>query len=290
MRIDDTHLILLCGGFSRCTPAWDKGRTGIDDCYKFYFPVAGAARIESDDGVHPLRPGRVHFISGFRIRRQSCDRFMDVTWVHFVPESLYLRCLLDQFPSVVSWPLAPGGRRGGPLQDLARLFEPSGRDLKPPRADAPPALACRVQGFLLGLIARLLEGLDDGALRRFNPCYYRLKPALDYLQAHARENPPLKEIASQVHLAPNYFHRRFRELFGSTPFDTMLASRLNTARRLLAATDLSVKEIADRVGYRNPLYFSRLFKSRLNLSPVSYRRMHRGAGSRKARTEGGRAP
>jgi len=290
MRIEDTHLILLCGGFFRCTPAWDKGKTGIDDCYKFYFPVAGSARIESDSGVHAIRPGCAHFISGFRLRRQSCDRFMDVHWVHFFPESLYLRCLLDQLPPVVSLPASPGRGARGAARDLARLFESSGRELKPPRADAPPALACRVQGFLLVLIARLLERLDDGALRRFDPRYYRLKPALDYMQARARDNPPLKEIAAQVHLAPNYFHRRFRELFGSTPFDTMLSARLNTARRLLATTDLSVKEVADRAGYRNPLYFSRIFRSRLNLNPVAYRRLHRGTGSRKVRPAWGNVP
>jgi AraC-like DNA-binding protein len=147
-----------------------------------------------------------------------------------------------------------------------------------------------VQGFLLGLLGRLLEKIDDGALRRFNPLYYRLKPALDYMQAHARDNPPLREIAGQAHLAPNYFHRRFRELLGTTPFDTMLAVRLNMARRLLATTDLSVKEVADRVGYPNPLYFSRVFKSRLNLNPLAYRRMNRGAGSRKARHGWGNVP
>jgi AraC-like DNA-binding protein len=289
MRTDDTHLILMCGGFSRCTPAWNKGKTGIDDCYKIYFPAAGSARIESDEGTHLLHPGRVFFISGFRLRRQTCERFMDVSWIHFVPESLYLRHLLDQFPPVVSWPAA-GRESRAAARDLARLFEAPGRDPKPPRADAPPALACRVQGFLLGLLGRLLERIDDGALRRFNPLYYRLKPALDYMQAHARDNPPLREIAARAHLAPNYFHRRFRELLGTTPFDTLLAARLNMARRLLATTDLSVKEVADRAGYPNPLYFSRVFKSRLSLNPLSYRRMHRGPGSREARARWASVP
>jgi len=275
MRLDNPNLILLAGGFARCTPAWTKGPTGIDRCYKVYAPVAGAARIETDAGAHPVRPGRITFISGFRLRRQVCDRRLDVYWVHFVPESLYLRYLLDRLPPVLDRPRGAGDGTLEGMKEAARLFDaPRGR----PREDAPPARVCRVQGFLLGLVARLLEGLDDAALRRFSPRYYRLKPALDYMQECARENPPLREIASQVHLAPNYFHRRFRALFGTTPYNYKHTVRLDAARRHLASTDLSVKEVADRTGYENPLYFSRVFAGALGVSPTAFRALHQGAG------------
>jgi AraC-like DNA-binding protein len=275
MRLDNPHLILLAGGFARCSPAWTKGPTGIDRCFKVYAPVAGSARIETDAGVHRVRPGRVAFISGFRLRRQVCDRRLDVYWIHFVPESLYLRFLLDRLPPVVEWPRGGGDGTIEGMREAARLFDaPRGRL----REDAPPARVCRVQGFLLGLVARLLEGVDDAALRRFSPRYYRLKPALDFMQARARETPPLREIAAQVHLAPNYFHRRFRALFGTTPFEYMLAARLDAARHLLASTDLSVKEVADRAGYENPLYFSRVFAGALGVSPTAFRALHQGAG------------
>jgi AraC-like DNA-binding protein len=116
-----------------------------------------------------------------------------------------------------------------------------------------------------------LETLDQGRVRAFQPEYYRLKPAFDFMQSHSRENPSLERIARQVGLAPNYFHRRFRALFGTTPFNFMLAGRLNQARRLLAGTELSIKEIAAAVGYDDPPYFTRVFTRKMHVAPSAYR-------------------
>jgi transcriptional regulator GlxA family with amidase domain len=68
-----------------------------------------------------------------------------------------------------------------------------------------------------------------------------------------------------------------------TPFEYMLAGRMNRARHLLTSTNLSVQEVAVRAGYENPLYFSRLFAARIGLTPTAYRALHQGAG-----LEGGR--
>jgi len=52
-------------------------------------------------------------------------------------------------------------------------------------------------------------------------------------------------------------------------------ARLNLACRLLAETELQVSEIADQVGYGDPLHFSRRFKQREGISPRGYREQHR---------------
>lgn len=47
--------------------------------------------------------------------------------------------------------------------------------------------------------------------------------------------------------------------------------KINTSKELLRFTNLSIKEIANKVGFENSLYFSRLFKQETNLSPSEYR-------------------
>lgn len=270
--IDDFNLVLLSGGFYRCDPTWSKPATGIDQCYKLYFPVGGRARLEMAGGCHTLVPQRVYFISGFRLRRQLCPRQMSVYWVHFVPESLYLRYLLDQLPPLVSWPRRSAAAS---YREIGEIFEEPFTAQSRPRKDSSPALDCRIQALLLGLISRLLDTLDQGRVRAFQPEYYRLKPAFDFMQSHFRENPSLERIAGQVGLAPNYFHRRFRALFGTTPFNFMLAGRLNQARRLLSGTELSIKEVAAAVGYDDPPYFTRVFTRQMQVAPSAYRAMLR---------------
>jgi len=51
----------------------------------------------------------------------------------------------------------------------------------------------------------------------------------------------------------------------------MLAQRLNQARYLLASSTLSIKEVAEAVGYENSLYFTRVFSAQMCLAPSEYR-------------------
>ena len=269
--IEDYNLILLSGGHHLCDRTWTRAANGADQCYKIYLPVAGLAELVMSDGRYNIKAGNVYFISGYGLRRQICDSQMDVYWIHFVPESLYLSYLLDQLGPVHHWPRSSADSSVIVDQDICAMFDNPDGELNRPRSDSPLTTACRIHGFLLGLIARLLDKLEHAALHDFHPEYYQLKPALDYMQEHYREKPALVDIARQVHLAPNYFHRRFVQLFGITPFNYMLAQRLNHARHLLMGTSLNIKEVADAVGYDNPFYFTRLFTKTYGVSPRSFR-------------------
>ena len=269
--IEDYNLTLLSGGYYSCNPSWNKKATGIDQCYKVYFPVSGSVTLEMDTGTFTLQTGRIYFISGFRLVRQICDSSMDVYWLHFVPESIYLRYMLDQLPPICSWPLQKSGWSKRSYEEICQIFEDPHKDENKPRVDNSPVAECRIQGLLLSLISRLLEKLDKKALQNFHPEYYHIKPALAFINSNYIENPPLSVIAAKVGMAQNYFHRKFKELFGVTPFNYMLAQRMNKARHMLASSTLSIKEVAETVGYENPLYFSRVFNLQMHMTPSEYR-------------------
>jgi AraC-like DNA-binding protein len=273
--IDDFNLILLSGGRYLCDPTWTKHASSIDECFKVYYPVSGEACLEMDSGQFPIEAKGVYFVSGFRLRRQACPTAMEVYWLHFVPVSLYLRYLLDRVTPVLRLLPERAGWSTALEQDICKCFDNPFRDQNLPRPDATPAIACRLQGFLLTLVSRLLETLKPEMLREFHPEFLRLKPALDFMHRHYRDNPSLERVAAVAGLAPNYFHRRFHRLFGLTPFNYMLNQRLNQARHLLASTPLSVKEVAGSVGYADQLYFTRVFAHQMQMSPSEYRKAHR---------------
>lgn len=265
--IDNYNLILLSGGQHHCDRSWSRKATGTDRCYKVYFPVSGAAALQLGPDKIALRPGQVYLISGYRLTHQYCPKAMEVFWLHFVPESLYLRHLVDQLPAVFHCP-RPDDWSLERLRDLCEVFQNPFSDTNRPRKESSPVADCRVHGILLTLISRALEVLADAP--SFQPEWQRLKPAVDFMQLHYRENPPLAEIASQVDMAANYFHRRFAALFGRTPFEHMLAQRMDRARHLLASTAMTVKEVTNQVGYEDAAYFSRVFTKRFGITPSDY--------------------
>jgi AraC-like DNA-binding protein len=116
--------------------------------------------------------------------------------------------------------------------------------------------------------------MDENAFHEFDPDFYRLKPTLDFIHQHWRENLSLSRMAVVAGMAPNYFQRKFKRVFQVTPFEHVVTQRLNQARHLLANTRLTVKEVADALGYQDPLYFTRVFTQRLEMSPTKYRATH----------------
>ena len=270
--IEQSSITLLAGGVFHCTPAWDKSADGLDQCYKFYLPTRGEAFVVIDGAPCRLQAGGFYFISGYHISHQYCPVGMSHHWVHFVPDSLHLGYLLAQARPFYRWP-AKGCEFWRPtIKEFARLFERPHESMNRPDEHAPPSSHYRVQAMIYYFIADLLRRCEIGDPYRNDPEFIRLRPAIDFMDSRYLEAPGLEAIAETVHLAPNYFHRKFSEIFHVTPFDYMMRRRMNAARQLLGGTGLNVKQVAARVGYDNPFYFSRLFAKHFGLSPSQLRK------------------
>lgn len=270
--IENFNLTILTGGFSRCTPSWNCEFSEVNQCYKCYLPVYGKASLEMVDTSCVIAPGQFYFIPGYYLRRQQCEREMWVHWVHFVPESYYLRHCLSQIRSVHSWPLREVKWIKSAFTRIGELFEDVKSDNEHSRHNLPLALVGRVQSILMYLVADLLEihgaanGIsNDSQLRQ-------LKPAIDFMDTHFQLQPSLAEVAAQAHMAPNYFHRLFRQVSDITPFEYMEQRRMDQARRLLSNSQARINEIAIKCGYENPLYFSRVFRRWFGFAPSDLRR------------------
>jgi AraC-like DNA-binding protein len=85
----------------------------------------------------------------------------------------------------------------------------------------------------------------------------------------------IEDVARQVHISPFHFIRQFEAVFGSTPHQFRIQSRLERAKHLLATGQYSVTEVCLEVGWSSLGSFSDLFTRRVGESPSAYqRRMH----------------
>lgn len=77
-------------------------------------------------------------------------------------------------------------------------------------------------------------------------------------------------------LSEDYLKRMFKKQYGITPHDYLIKIRLERAKIMLSSVnrfDYTIKSVALSCGFKDPLYFSRLFKKKFNTSPLAY--MHR---------------
>jgi AraC family transcriptional regulator, regulatory protein of adaptative response / methylphosphotriester-DNA alkyltransferase methyltransferase len=92
----------------------------------------------------------------------------------------------------------------------------------------------------------------------------------------------LDEIARRVASSRRQLQRSYAEIGNTTFRSHLTAVRMDAAAELLARGPLTVREVAQRVGYRQPAQFAKAFRRRHGLSPSSYRARRRGSADGRA--------
>ncbi len=89
---------------------------------------------------------------------------------------------------------------------------------------------------------------------------------------YKNEDMSLQLVASYVNVSSNHFSAIFRKETGETFIDYLTGVRMDSAKELLTCTSMKTSEVGFEVGYRDPHYFSFLFKKVTGMSPKEYRR------------------
>ncbi len=97
-----------------------------------------------------------------------------------------------------------------------------------------------------------------------------VKATQEYLESHYAEDISLEDMAEQVNISPQYFSKLIKKTTGFNFIDWLSMLRVKKAKELLTNSNLTVKEVCFMVGYKDPNYFSRIFKKRIGITPSEY--------------------
>ncbi len=126
------------------------------------------------------------------------------------------------------------------------------------------ALRCRM--------ADILEKLPDAGDPTQTAAYSKpVKESIKLIEKNYDRNLSLEEICREVAVSKNYFSYLFKRETGMNLWNYLTIIRLQHAKQLLEETDLKSYEIAFKVGYDNPSYFSKIFRKYENMTPNEYR-------------------
>src|ERR1017187_5856361 len=99
----------------------------------------------------------------------------------------------------------------------------------------------------------------------------KVERSLAYMTENLNKPLHVAALAAQANVSPSHFFALFKQMTGFPPMDYFTKLRMRHACRLLDSTTVRVKEVAAALGYADPLYFSRVFKSVSAVAPVHYR-------------------
>jgi AraC family transcriptional regulator len=100
---------------------------------------------------------------------------------------------------------------------------------------------------------------------------HKLQKVLAYVEEKLAEPVGVRELASQVHMSPFHFARRFKQAVGTPPHAYITHVRIERAKSLLAGTNVPLIEVATRVGYRTQAHFTGVFHRYVGTTPRAYR-------------------
>ena len=105
---------------------------------------------------------------------------------------------------------------------------------------------------------------------------HALRLALQFLRGnYMHPDFSMRELASFSGSSIPTLIRLFRKYCGQTPQECITEMRMSLAKELLESTSLQIKEIAERSGYSNQLYFSTAFRKYTGTGPREYRKTRR---------------
>lgn len=100
-----------------------------------------------------------------------------------------------------------------------------------------------------------------------------LNQAIRFIDEHYREESiSLERVAKEVNISPNYFSAVFSQEVGMTFIEYLTSKRIEEAKHMLRETGRRSSEVAYAVGYKDPHYFSFVFKKVNGCTPSEYRR------------------
>ncbi len=136
------------------------------------------------------------------------------------------------------------------------------------------------EGIALAIIARVLgrcldkEALSGGHGASSLP-KWRLKRALEYVEAHLGNSIGLSEMAAATGLSRMHFAAQFRAATGMRPHEYLLRRRTEHAQTLLSTSGLPLVEIAFEVGFKSQSHFTAVFTRFAGETPGSWRQRAR---------------
>ena len=250
-------------------------RSGLNS-YLIKLTLSGQGLLEYGGEVYSLEPGTIFWIDCQSPQKYgTCPETgrWNVIWVHFTgatADAYYQAFLAANRGQPVARP-AEGER----VRELLReLLELSSTYLSVPDSDL------RASALLTELlVACIRRGAASPDVLTAPPF---VQEAVRYLSRHFADPITLERLAEQLSVSQYHLQRSFKASIGLSPAEYLSVLRINHAKELLRSSNLSVSEVALRVGM-DPNYFIQLFRKNEHQTPGQYRRRwHGGPPDRSA--------
>ena len=131
-----------------------------------------------------------------------------------------------------------------------------------------------IKDYIGTLLDHAIELRNTVGGRRYSEIIQTAKERIE--QDYMTEDISLNSVAAEVCMSPSYFSSVFSKEMGKTFIEYLTEVRMEKAKQYLACSSMKTSEISYKVGYKDPHYFSYIFKKTQGCTPKEYRAARKG--------------
>ncbi|MEK8129438.1 AraC family transcriptional regulator [Paenibacillus filicis] len=242
----------------------------------------GRAIFHIDSRPYDAQPGDVLLVpgGGLHVGYSACEgelaylsivfnRSLFQSWAH---DPVHRSYILPYLEGSLALPVKPSLTEPA-CTGLSALLEEAASEFKAKRPAYQLIIASQLH-MLLTLLARtyLPQQTPITPSKALTQHRDRFKSLIRHIEATLSDKHTVAEAARHMNLNPYHFCKLFKKLTGQTFIEYVNVCRVREAERLLLESDLSITEIAGRIGCDNPNSLTKLFKQHKGMTPSQFRK------------------
>jgi AraC-like DNA-binding protein len=277
LRETSSELSLIHFGSENCMP--NHVFAGIRDEFIIHFILSGHGFYSCERNIWPLTQGQMFLVRPGDSVVYCSDSRDPWSYVWFGFKGTRAKSLLAQSGfsrDRLTLPFMDGEAFAGVINEMLQH-----------NTLTPADTLFRESGLyrlfsLLAANAESIPSLSGSEPDRSAGSQY-VSQAVDYINANYMHAISVTDIADHVGISRTYLNRLFHQVYNSSVQDFLMNYKLDKAAFLLVNTEMPVKEISQNAGYRDPLVFSKAFKTKYDVSPKNYRAFRQSLELREER-------
>ncbi|MCK9223372.1 MAG: AraC family transcriptional regulator [Limnochordia bacterium] len=228
--------------------------------YHWLHTISGKGMVELLGDLTPLPHGRGFLMyPGTPCNYWPTADVWEVMWLTFNGKDI------DRF--LQAWGMTPGFIDLFDVQYLCSKIN----DLLTRAAEQSDYTSAVLSGLLYSFLLEL--GWQSSREERQVRQRKRLAPVTEHIHRRYSQPISLDELANLINITPQHLCRMFRSVFGVTPISYLTTYRIIKSKELLLhQPDLTVEEVANRVGFSSLSYFCTIFRRYEKTTPAEFRR------------------
>jgi len=277
--IQSLKLSLLHTGFASLDTSWNHDNV-ISTFSRLFLVTKGSGVIFHSYEEVVLKPGYLYLIPSFTYSRYTCPSKLELYYLHFLEEVGDGLSIFDLRDFIYEIKFSEFEKKN--FERLLELYPTRSLENDDPRVydnrkeilklkkDNDFIAASKLietQGLLRLLFFHFIKEGKSNKIQVRSTFY----EVLNYIKEHLHEPMTVNELASRYNLSADHFSRVFQQKFGLRPSKYIQSVKIERSETLLITTNNTIAQIAEKTGWENVSYYTRVFKKVTGKTPGQFR-------------------